>query len=130
MSATTGRIEENNPALVYTGRWFTNSSAALSGGGAVLAMDVGSSVTVRFNGTGISWIAYRDEWSGVARIYLDGAPQTTVDDYLSPAQAGAVPYAIKGLPPGGHTLTIEATGTRDASAKAAWIWVDAFDIVQ
>ena len=127
-TVATGRVEENHPALTYTGRWYPNVSGVLSGGSAVLAMDAGSRVTVAFTGTGISWVAYRDEWSGVARIYTDGELKTTVDAYLSPAQSGRSLYAVAGLSPGMHTLTIEATGTRNASARGAWVWVDAFDV--
>jgi hypothetical protein len=130
ITATTGRIEENNPALILTGRWYANNNPALSGGSSALAMDAGSRVTINFTGTGINWIAYRDEWSGIARVYIDGEMKTSIDTYLSPAQARAVLYNIGGLAPGTHSLIIEATGTRNASSKGSWVWVDAFDVVQ
>jgi len=130
LTATTGRIEENNPALSLVGRWYSNSSPAHSGGTSILAMDAGSRITINFNGIGIGWIAYKDEWSGIARVYLDGALKTTIDTYQSPAQARTVPYSIGGLAPGTHSLTIEATGTRNSSSKGSWVWVDAFDVTQ
>lgn len=125
----TGRVEENHPALVFTGRWYSNANPAHSGGSAVLATDAGSRATINFNGTGVSWMAYRDEWSGVARVYVDGELKTTIDAYLSPSQTRAVPYTIKGLPSGTHALTIEVTGTRNASSKGSWVWLDSFDVV-
>jgi len=128
VTATTGHIEENNPALSFFGRWYSNASAAHSGGNCALATDAGSRVTINFNGTGISWIAYKDEWSGIARVYLDGALKTTIDTYQSPSQARTVPYSIGGLAPGTHSLMIEATGTRNSSSKGSWVWVDAFDV--
>jgi alpha-amylase len=128
VTATTGRIEENNPALSFVGRWYSNVSAAHSGGNCALATDAGSRVTINFNGTGISWVAYKDEWSGIARVYLDGALKTTIDTYQSPSQARTVPYSVGGLAPGTHTLTIEATGTRNSSSKGSWVWVDGFDV--
>jgi hypothetical protein len=127
-SAGVGRIEESHAALAFTGRWYHNASAVLSGGNAVLAMDAGSRVTIAFTGTGISWVGYRDEWSGVGNVYVDGQPKTTVDTYLSPSRAYQTLYSIGGLAPGTHSLTIEVTGTRNASAKGAWVWLDAFDI--
>jgi len=93
-------------------------------------MDQGFRVTINFKGTGVFWIGYRDEWSGVARVYVDGEPKTTVDNYQTPPVARTVLYSILGLPPGAHSLTIEVTGTRNASSKGSWIWVDAFDVVQ
>ena len=127
-AAPTGHVEENNAALVLTGRWYSNSNPAHSGGTAVLATDAGSRIAINFNGTGVSWTAYRDEWSGVARVYVDGEAKTTIDNYLSPSQARMVLYSIGGLPSGAHSLTIEATGTRNSSSKGSWVWVDAFDV--
>jgi hypothetical protein len=129
ITASAGRVEDSNAALVYTGRWYSKESPAYSGGTAVLAMDPGFRITINFKGTGVSWIGYRDEWSGVARVYVDGEAKTTVDNYQSPSVARALLYSIGGLSPGPHSLTIEVTGTRNSSAKGAWVWVDAFDVV-
>jgi alpha-amylase len=129
-TATASHIEEGDPALLLAGKWFSITGTAYSGGGAVLAMDHGASMSIGFIGTGIGWLAYRDEWSGMARVYVDGELKTTIDNYLSPSQARVVPYSINNLVRGTHTLTVEVTGTRNASSKGAWIWVDGFDIVK
>jgi hypothetical protein len=86
-------------------------------------------VSVTFSGTGIRWIGYRDEWSGIASIILDGAPGGTVDTYASPSQYQAVLYSAEGLSPGTHTLVIQVTGTENAASDGPWIWVDAFDVL-
>ncbi|HYR86779.1 MAG TPA: hypothetical protein VE422_22015 [Terriglobia bacterium] len=129
-AATVGRVENNNPALTYTGIWYTNDHPMHSGGSAVLAVGADSSVTLTFNGTGVAWISYRDEWSGLARIILDGELKATMDTYLSPARAQTAPYIVQGLTPGTHTLRIEVMGTKNESSNGAWIWVDAFDVMQ
>ena len=130
ITAPAGRIEENHAALTYTGRWYQNANPAFSGGNATLATDAGARVSITFEGTGVAWIAYRDEWSGFARVYLDGELKTTIDTYLSPSQVQVVPYRIDGLSSGTHTLTIEATGTHNESSKGSWVWVDAFDVIR
>jgi hypothetical protein len=129
VTAATGRTEQNSPALTYTGVWFPNISAEFSGGSAVLATDAGSRATITFSGTGVRWIGYRDQFSGIARVYVDGTLTATIDTYLSPAQAQVAVYGINGLATGAHTLTIEATGTHDPASAGSWIWVDAFDVV-
>ena len=129
LAASAGRVEENNAALVYLGRWFANTNPAHSGGYATLAMDAGSVMTINFNGTGISWLAYRDEWSGIARVYVDGVEKSTIDNYLSPA-AQRVVYSLGGLPSGSHSLTIEVTGSHNQSSRGSWVWLDAFDVTQ
>jgi hypothetical protein len=125
-----GRTEQNSPGLIYTGDWFLNTNPVMSGGSAALAVDAGSSVTVNFNGSGINWIGYRDQWSGIAHVFLDGVQQPDVDTYLSPAQAQTITYSVSGLNPGVHTLMIQVTGNRETASGGSWIWVDAFDVSQ
>jgi uncharacterized protein (TIGR03437 family) len=128
--AGAGLAQENNPALIYTGQWFSKSGVSYSGGGAVLATDPGSGVSITFNGSGITWIGYRDQWSGIAQVYLDGSLTATVDTYLSPAQYQAPVYSVAGLAPGTHSLSIQATGTHSSSSQDSWVWLDAFNVVE
>lgn len=128
ISAPAGRTEQNSPAVSYTGTWYLNSNPAQSGGTAVLATDAGSRASITFTGTGIRWVAYRDPWSGIANVYLDGALAATVDNYVANDFAQSDGFTIIGLASGTHTLSIEVTGTHSANSRGSWIWVDAFDV--
>jgi hypothetical protein len=128
-AATVGRIEDDNPAVTYTGIWYPNLHPMHSGGTAVLAVGAGAAVSLNFNGTEIAWIAYRDEWSGLARVIVDGELKATIDTYLLPGQARTAPYRIDGLTPGNHSMTIEVTGTHNQRSGGAWVWLDAFDVI-
>jgi hypothetical protein len=128
--ATTGRIENDNPAVTYTGLWYPNTSPLLSGGTAVLAVNPGSAVSLTFNGTSIAWIAYRDQWSGMANVILDGQLVGTIDTFLSPEQAQTVAYKVGGLTSGNHSLTIAILGTHNPLSGGSWVWLDAFDVGQ
>lgn len=126
-SASAGRVEQNNPAITYTGNWYLNTNPIMSGGTAALAMDPHSSATVTFTGTGITWIGYQDQWSGIATVTVDGTLQTApVDTYASSQKARSSVYSISGLSSGTHTLMIAGTGAHDAASAGSWIWVDAF----
>jgi bacillopeptidase F len=128
-SSTPIRIEQTAPALSYSGgSWSTNTSANSSGGSAALSMDAKARATVAFSGTAVKWIGYRDQWSGKARVYVDGVLKATVDTYASAAQSQALLYTATGLASGAHTLAIEVAGTRSAASRANWVWVDAFEI--
>jgi trimeric autotransporter adhesin len=127
-SANAGRVEQNDPSLSYTGTWFLNSNPGQSGGSAVLATDAGARATITFNGAGIRWLAYRDAWSGIANVYLDGVLQTSVDTFVAVDQPQTTAYEIGGLMPGTHSLTIEVTGKRNPQSGGSWVWVDAFDV--
>jgi uncharacterized protein (TIGR03437 family) len=85
-------------------------------------------VNFAFNGTAVTWIGYRDQWSGLAQVYIDGALQTTVDTYLNPSQAQTPTWSVSALPPGDHVLGIVATGTNDAASGGAWVWVNGFEV--
>ncbi len=128
-SAATTRSEETATAVTYTGTWFDNVLPAHSGGSAKLAIDPGSRVKFSFDGTGARWIGYRDEWSGIARVYVDGAAVQDVDTYASPQQAQAVLYSVDGLAAGAHTLEVEVTGKIGPQSADGWVWVDAFEAV-
>jgi Glycoside hydrolase 123 N-terminal domain/Glycoside hydrolase 123, catalytic domain len=127
-SSTVTRIEQNDPSVIYTGTWSPNSGSFNSGGSAALSASQGARASFTFTGTGVAWIGYRDEWSGIANVYLDGTLKATVDTYATPAQAKTSVYSVSGLTSGSHTLIIEATGTKSAASSQAWVWVDAFDV--
>ncbi len=119
-------IEQNNPAVVLSGgTWSPNQTAPHSGGSAVLSMDSGAKATLSFTGTGVSWLGYRDQWSGVAVVWVDGVRKQTVDTYSGTSQAAAELYTISGLAPGTHTITIQVAG---AGQVGHWVWVDAFRV--
>jgi len=121
------RFEQNSSKIQYTRTWYSNSMSVHSGRSAVLALGNGARATFAFNGTAAKWIGYKDPWSGIANVYVDGALKTQVDSYSASGQAQQVLYTITGLSSGSHTLVIEVTGTKNPSAQSAWIWVDAFD---
>jgi len=124
------RAEQDDPAVSCSGTWLNNTLSMHSGGSAILAIEAGARCSFRFSGSAVSWIGYRDEWSGVARVYLDGVVRADIDTYAAPYQAQAVVYTLSGLPPGEHMLTIEQTARRHPLSLGYWIWVDAFEVAQ
>ncbi len=134
--ANPGLVEQNSPAVTYTGSWYLNNSSRPSGGSAVLAMDPGSKATVQFNGTGITWIGYMDPYSGYAKVYVDGVQKGMVDTFdMAWGTHGSVDaiwqrtiWGVGDLPAGTHTLTIEVLGQRGSNSTGNWVWVDAFRV--
>ncbi len=127
-AAAAGLVEQTNPAVNYGGHWFQNTGTQWGGGSINSAVDAGAWVSVSFNGTAVDWIGYRDEWSGIAQVYVDGTLQNTVDTYLTPSKTQTQVYSVKGLAFGPHTLKIVATGTQNPASGGPWIWVDAFNV--
>jgi hypothetical protein len=127
-STSTIWIEQDAAAITYSGAWFPNNLPGHSANGASLAMDAGSRATITFTGTSIRWIGYRDGWSGIANVYVDGELKATVDTSASPSQYKAVLYSISDLPANTHTLIVEVAGTQGLTSAGAWIWIDSFDV--
>ncbi len=75
----TGRIEQTDTRLAYTGTWATFATSGASGGSYRQASTSGASVTMEFNGTYLAWIATRGTTLGAAWVSLDGADATRID---------------------------------------------------
>lgn len=123
------RHEQDTPLASYGGGWLTNRFPRHSGGTAVLGMDAGMRAVFQFTGTGVSWIGYRDEWSGIARVFIDGVLRAELDTHATPAREQAVIYTLTGLGPGPHVLAIEATRSKSVLSEGAWVWVDGFEVL-
>ena len=70
-------------------------------------MDKNARATLTFSGTGVSWIGFRDPWSGIANVYLDGSLKATVDTYSSTQREQVTNYTVSGLSSGSHTIVVE-----------------------
>jgi predicted amidohydrolase len=127
-AAPATRTQDDSPAVSYTGAWYPVSSGVFEGGTATASMSTGDRAVLSFNGTAVRLLVYRDEWSGLARIHLDGQVRASVDTYASPAQSRAVIWDSGSLPAGSHTVTVEVLGARSAASAGNWVWVDVFEV--
>src|SRR5215471_19338380 len=68
----TTRIENTSSAISYwvpagSSNWFINSNALNSGGNRATHAEKGVSATLTFDGTAVTYIAFKDPWSGIAK---------------------------------------------------------------
>ena len=128
IAATAGSMDQTTVSANYVGHWFQNTGAQYSNGSVNSAVDASARVDFTFNGTSVSWIGYRDEYSGIAQVYVDGSLQATVDTYLTPSKVQTTIWSMDGLASGTHTLSIVGTGTHNAVSTGSWIYVDGFQV--
>jgi hypothetical protein len=132
LPAAAKRYEETDPSVSLSPGWFqrnpNNDWLAWSGGTAVYAGTPGARATFTFTGTSVAWIGYRSFTSGIARVYMDGVFVSDVDLFARQEEARATVFTVTGLTNGSHTLTIEATGLKNAEAQYPLVFVDAFDV--
>jgi subtilisin family serine protease len=113
---TAGVYEDKNSNLNFTGNWLQVTHSSASGGSYKVVNTEGTSVQLVFNGTGISYKAFKDSTHGIAKVTLDGATYN-VDLYSSTPQYQALVFSKTGLTAGRHVLKIEWTGKAHTGAK-------------
>ena len=86
MAAGAGLAQQTDVAANYSGHWFQTAGGQYSGGNINSTVDAGARVDFAFNGTAVTWMGYRDEWSGLAQVLMDGVLQGTVDSYQTPSK--------------------------------------------
>ena len=124
-------LQDTDPDMTYTAGWTGgDTSGSWSGSYAHLSTTPGAQATLTFNGTSISWIGYRGPDAGIARVFLDGVLAGEVDLYYSDPRIQAIVFTSPPLADANHTLTIEATGLRNAASSDARVVVDAFDVTK
>jgi len=119
------RFEDTDPSILYGGAWSTVEIAGASGGTVHRSNAAGSTASLIFTGSRVTWVTSRGPNRGVARILIDGQEQQTVDLYRNAEELQA-DIDFKGLGGGTHTIRIEVTGTRNGSASDSVVDVDAF----
>jgi hypothetical protein len=124
------RRQETDPAIGYTGGWsLGNRDHPYSEGTAAESATQGDQATFTFTGTSVSWIGFRGPQTGIARITLDGNVVTDSFDTFSSTEAPqSTVFTMSGLAAGSHTLTIEATGSKNPASAGTSIVIDAFDV--
>jgi hypothetical protein len=120
------RYQQTDSRLAYAGTWYTFSTSGASGGSYKRASANGTSVTVKFNGTYLAWIATKGTTLGKAFVSLDGGPAVGVNLASSSVAYQQNVWNTGTLASGTHTVKI----WRDpSSASDKYISVDAFDVV-
>jgi YD repeat-containing protein len=128
------RVQETDSSVVFSPGWTQLTPGfKWSGDTAMETTTGGPQVTFTFDGTGVAWVGFRGTQGGIARVVLDGVALPEVDTFAAiETQQGVQAEVWKktGLPSGRHTLTIEATGRKNAQATAVSIVVDAFEVTR
>lgn len=125
----TGTVVNNGNSKLYaTKGWWVSKRSAAIGDSAWRTKKKGTSVTVRFRGSAITWLGRKDAASGRAAVYLDGKKVATVSQYAETTSERRVVWSISGLANTEHSLVVRAMGTKSASAGGTCIDVDSFVI--
>lgn len=123
------RYEEVDPVITYTGTWINYNCSACSGGKIKISNQTGAKATFTFTGTGVKWFAAKANQLGIAKVYIDNVFKSNVDLYNATTQVKQMVYQNTGLNPGVHSITIEVSGTKNASSNGYYIDIDVLEII-
>jgi len=128
--AGSGRYDNKSPEVQYNGDWETlGANTRDHGGDVVRARTTGEWVQLTFNSTGIRWVARTGPYFGIAQVYIDNQPVTTVDLYSTSTEYQKTVFEKTDLPAGNHTIRIERIGKKNSSSPTSDILLDAFDVL-
>ncbi len=115
-------FQETSTRITYQGRWTRANYPDYLGTAVRFAQGRGATATIRFTGTGISWIGPVGPTRGKAKLYLDGHLVKTVDTYARHFKPAQILYEQTFAVAEPRTLTISVTGTSGHPTVA----IDAF----
>jgi hypothetical protein len=116
------RVSDSNAMIRYSSGWRTTADPAAYGGVLHATAALGASMSFRFTGRDVGWVASRGPDHGKAKVYLDGIYVRTIDLYAGSTQARRIVFAWSWRTVGTHTVRI----VNVATAGRAWIDVDGF----
>ncbi len=122
------RIQDSSRSLAWTGTWKASRSTHLSGGSQRLSRTAGSSATIAFEGTSVTWIGNRAPSYGKAYVYVDGKRVGTLDLYARKVAYARPLFTRGGLRYGNHTMRVRVAGTRNRASRGYAVAIDAFDV--
>ncbi|AZZ56453.1 hypothetical protein [Rathayibacter iranicus] len=121
-----GTYQNGSSFIVTEGTWATLSSSGDSGGSIGYSSSTGATATLRFTGTGVSWVSRLTASSGINEVLIDGVVVATVDRYSATTRFGVTVFSSGALPAGEHTVTVRRGSTRNPAATGATLILDAF----
>jgi cell wall-associated NlpC family hydrolase/N-acetylmuramoyl-L-alanine amidase len=122
------RYQSNDTRVTALGSWGT-SAATTASGGSFSWLNSPGLATIKFNGSYLGWIGKKAPQYGKAKVTLDGGTPVTVDLYSASAKFQQTIWSTGLLSVGEHTVTIEWTGEKNASAIASYVGIDAYDLI-
>ena len=120
------RYQQDNAGLTYAGTWTTFAATGASGGSYKRANTSSASVTIKFTGSYLAWIATKGTTLGKASVSVDGGAAKTVDLSATTVAYQQLVWNTGLLSSGSHTVKI-SWSTSNAAGK--YIGVDAIDLV-
>lgn len=114
--------------IEYDGEWNEVKGDDFSAMTQTTSTVAGSSVQLRFFGTGVRWIGAVGPDKGRAQVSIDGKLHETVSSRANRSATMQVLFSVQDLPLGAHTIELRLVSDT-AGEETAPITLDAFDVL-
>jgi hypothetical protein len=112
----------------YEGSWRRKEGERYSAISITQSEHPNNHASLRFVGTGVSWIGTTDRDQGIANVYIDGNYVAKVDQFSHSFQSMVTSFSMTNLDSGWHTIMIEVSDLKNPASTGHRITIDAFDI--
>jgi subtilisin family serine protease len=123
-------IENNDPAVKYSGAWSHISQSGNSGNSLSYSTQKDAYAELSFDGTAIQVLSKTSPPRGLADIYIDNQFVATVDLYRTKDTYQDVIFTKDGLTNTTHTIKIVVKGQKSSAATGTTVAIDAFVITK
>lgn len=125
VEAAEGLLDCTAAGMLYSGDWYLEHYAEVSGGTLMVTPYAGDYFSYTFAGESVVVISTRHWNYGIMEVYLDGELRAQVDLYADRILTGQEVFAASGLGPGAHNLKLVCTGNKNPSAFFTFIDLEA-----
>lgn len=122
----TGKAEEDNALISYSGPWGRLPDNAASGGSYMVASQTGATLTAKFTGDTIAIYRRLDTDGGIFNIRVDNKDCGNFSSYFS-ERRWQVPAVVHGLGVGEHTLVLTIMADRPTGSSGTNTYIDALE---
>ena len=127
VTSTPVKIDDANSLITYSGTWGTGTGSANYNSTEHYSGTTNSYAEFTFTGSSIKWYGVKNQWCGIADVYIDNVKQTSVDTYSATQLDQQTIYSNTGLTNASHKIKIVVTGTRNASSGGINVSIDALE---
>ena len=118
----------NDKGMSYTGVWYLEHYAEVTGGNMMVTPYYGDSCSYTFAADSVSLIATRHWNYGIAAVYIDGQLRQEIDLYSAEVRVKERVFEASGLGQGVQTIKLECTGRKNPQANFTFINLEALEI--
>ncbi|MFD5922792.1 glycoside hydrolase family 2 TIM barrel-domain containing protein [Kitasatospora sp. NPDC058201] len=127
-------VDDASADIVYTGPWTHADRSAGYTAGDLFDTEswtntAGATAQLTFTGTGVDFYSAMNTNLGIVKVYIDGTLASTIDLYKGWRVPAQMVFSSGPLAYGQHTIKVECTGTKNASATGTYALIDAFEVV-